>query len=84
MGQSETKWDMLKKLLINSQLKIANKQLGLLRANPSNNAINFQLENVPNLINSVTNFLPATSTAGASTARTSQKKRTIKNPTKSL
>ena len=32
----------------------------------------------------MTNVLPATSTAGASTARTSQKKRTSKEPTKPL
>ena len=47
-------------------------------------ATNFPLENVTNLINAVTNVLPATSTAGASTARTTKKKRTSKDPTKPL
>ena len=65
-----------------TQHKIVNKQLGLLQANPSNNATNFSLENVTNLINAVTNVLSAMSTAGASTARTSKKKRTSKSPTK--
>ena len=55
----------------------------ILRANPSNNATNF-LENVTNLINAVKKVLPATSTAGASTARSAQKKRTSKDPTKPL
>ena len=40
------------------QLKIVNKQLGLLRTNPSNNASHFPLENVTNFINAVTNVMP--------------------------
>ena len=66
-----------------TQHKIVNKQLGLLQANPSNNATNFSLENVTNLINAVTNVLSAMSTAGASTARTSKKRelaKVLRNP----
>ena len=68
-----------------TQCKILNKQLGLLRANPSNNATSLPLKNVTNLINAVTNVLPSTSTAGAAAApEASKKKRTSKDPTKPL
>ena len=60
-----------------TQSKILNKQLGLLRANPSNNATSLPLENVTNLINAVTIVLPSTSTAGAAAASEASKKREL-------
>ncbi len=49
-----------------TQCKILNKQLGLLRANPSNNATSLSLENVINFINAVEIVLPSTSNEGCS------------------
>jgi hypothetical protein len=46
-----------------TQCKILNKQLDLLRANPSNNATSLSLEKVANLINAMEIVLPSTSNA---------------------
>ena len=68
-----------------TQCKILNKQLGLLRDNPSNNATSLPLENVTNLINAVVTVLPSTSNIRAAAAsEASKKKRTSKDPTKPL
>ena len=55
-----------KKLL--NQLQIVNKQLKLLRDNPSNNASNIPLETATNLINTVTTVMPTASNNASTTA----------------
>ena len=54
------------------QLQLINKQLSLLRANPTNNAVSVPLETINNLVNTV---LPSTSNNASSTARASKNKK---------
>ena len=51
-----------------NQLQIVNKQLKLLRDNPSNNASNISLETVTNLIITVTTVMPTASNLASTTA----------------
>ena len=57
-----------------------NKQLKLLRGNPSNNASNISLETVTNLINTVTTVMPTASNLASTTAGASKKKKTPAKP----
>ena len=54
------------------QLQLLNKQLSLLRANPTNNAVSVSLETITNLLNTV---FPSTSNNASSTARASKNKK---------